>query len=101
MSSLLQRDNLFYTAMSYCSPATLMRIPYSLTEAVVWTVLTYFEVGLAANPGRYNRLHKFYHTLSPTEQYSLLHQDIVAQDTTLVVLEAWVLQAQSCSNGRE
>lgn len=49
----MQRDNLFYTAMSYCSPATLLRIPYSLTEAVTWTVLTYFEVGLAANPGRY------------------------------------------------
>ena len=48
----MQRDNLFYTAMSYCSPATLLRVPYSLTEAVTWTVLTYFEVGLAANPGR-------------------------------------------------
>lgn len=51
----MQRDNLFYTAMSYCSPATLLRVPYSLTEAVVWTVLTYFEVGLAANPGRWEQ----------------------------------------------
>ncbi len=38
--------------MSYCLPATLMRIPYSFMEAFVWIVFTYFEVGLAANPGR-------------------------------------------------
>ena len=50
----LQRDNLFYTAMSYCLPATLMRIPYSFMEALVWIVFTYFEVGLAANPGRWD-----------------------------------------------
>ena len=49
----LQRDNLFYTATSYCIPATLMRIPYSFMEATVWIVFTYFEVGLAANPGRH------------------------------------------------
>jgi len=39
--------------MSYCSPATLLRIPYSLTEAVVWTVLVYFEVNLAPTAGRF------------------------------------------------
>ena len=48
----LQRDNKFYTAMSYCLPATAMRVPYSFMEATVWIVFTYFEVGLAANPGR-------------------------------------------------
>lgn len=48
-----QRDNKFYTALSYCTPATAMRLPYSATEAIVWTVLTYFEVGLAPTAGRF------------------------------------------------
>lgn len=50
--SCMQRDNLFYTALSYTTPATIMRLPYSATEAIVWTVLTYFVVGLAAHAGR-------------------------------------------------
>ena len=49
---LMQRDNLFYTALSYCMPATIMRFPYSFVEALVWTCITYFPVGMAANPGR-------------------------------------------------
>ena len=52
MALAVQRDNKFYTALSFCTPATVMRIPYSATEAIVWTVLTYFEVGLAPDAGR-------------------------------------------------
>lgn len=47
-----QRDNLFYTATSFVMPATLMRIPYSLVEALTWTVITYFTVGLAPQADR-------------------------------------------------
>ena len=47
-----QRDNKFYRGLSYVMPATVMRIPYSLTEAVVWSVLVYFEVNLAPDAGR-------------------------------------------------
>ena len=47
-----QRNNHFYDAFSFVMPATIMRVPYSLLEAVVWTVISYFPVGLAGEPGR-------------------------------------------------
>ncbi len=43
---------LFFDAASFAFPTFLQRIPFSLTEAVVWTVLSYFPVGLAGEPGR-------------------------------------------------
>lgn len=43
---------LFFDAFSFAFPTFLQRIPFSLTEAVVWTVLSYFPVGLAGEPGR-------------------------------------------------
>ena len=47
-----QRNNHFYDAFSFVMPGTIMRLPYSLLEAVVWTVLSYFPVGLAGQPDR-------------------------------------------------
>eukprot|EP00891_Asterochloris_glomerata_P005171 jgi/Astpho2/5171/Aster-04755 len=43
----------FFDAVSFMIPATLQRIPFSLTEGFVWTVLTYWAVGLAGEPGRF------------------------------------------------
>ena len=48
----LQRDNFFYRPVSYVMPVTLMRLPYSLLEALVWTGLTYWEIDLAPDAGR-------------------------------------------------
>ncbi|KAK9865807.1 hypothetical protein WJX84_001141 [Apatococcus fuscideae] len=48
-----QRDNFFYRPASYVMPVTLMRLPYSLLEAVVWTGLTYWEIDLAPDAGRF------------------------------------------------
>eukprot|EP00891_Asterochloris_glomerata_P009650 jgi/Astpho2/9650/Aster-03918 len=48
-----QRNNHFYDAFSFVMPGTIMRLPYSLLEAVVWTVLSYFPVGLAGQPDRF------------------------------------------------
>ncbi|KAK9856814.1 hypothetical protein WJX84_004570 [Apatococcus fuscideae] len=45
--------NQFYPAWAFVLPATILRIPFSLMEAVLWSVLTYFEVGLTADPGRF------------------------------------------------
>ena len=42
----------FYPAWAFVLPATILRIPFSLMEAVLWSVLTYFEVGLTLDPGR-------------------------------------------------
>ena len=49
-----QRRMLFFDAFSFAFPTFLQRLPFSLTEAVVWTVLSYFPVGLAGEPGRYS-----------------------------------------------
>ena len=47
-----QRRMLFFDAFSFAFPTFLQRIPFSLTTSVVWTVLSYFPVGLAGEPGR-------------------------------------------------
>ena len=65
---------MFYTALSYTTPATIMRFPYSLTEAVVWTVLTYFVVGLAPDAGRYNSFPTLCATSSQCNFPSLVEQ---------------------------
>lgn len=55
-----QRRMMFFDAFSFAFPAALQRIPYSLFVSLIWTVVTYFPVGLAEEPSRYNwtwRLH--------------------------------------------
>ncbi|KAL3140482.1 hypothetical protein ABBQ38_004739 [Trebouxia sp. C0009 RCD-2024] len=48
-----QRRLLFFDAFSYSLPAFLLRIPFSAAASLVWTVLTYFPVGLAGEPSRF------------------------------------------------
>lgn len=48
-----QRRMMFFDAFSFAFPAALQRIPYSLFVSLIWTVVTYFPVGLAGEPGRY------------------------------------------------
>ena len=48
-----QRDNYFYPAWAYVFPTTVLRIPYSLTVAVMWSGVTYYTVGLAPEASRY------------------------------------------------
>ena len=48
-----QQHMLFYDAISFCTPAFLVRIPFSLAASLAWTVITYFPVGLAGQPDRY------------------------------------------------
>lgn len=43
-----------YPAWTTVVPTTILRLPYSLVEATLWTVLTYFEVGLSLNAGRWD-----------------------------------------------
>lgn len=50
-----QRDNLFYPAWAFCVPGWIMRIPYSAIEAVIWSCIVYFVVGLAPEAGRFFR----------------------------------------------
>ncbi len=47
-----QRSNLFYPVTSFSLPTILLRIPLSAVSAMLWTVMTYFVVGFAPDPGR-------------------------------------------------
>ncbi|XP_051146776.1 pleiotropic drug resistance protein 3-like [Andrographis paniculata] len=50
-----QRDLYFYPAWAYAIPAAILKIPLSLLEAVVWTVLTYYTIGFTPEAGRFFR----------------------------------------------
>ncbi|KAK4424492.1 Pleiotropic drug resistance protein 3 [Sesamum alatum] len=50
-----QRDLYFYPAWAYAIPATILKIPLSLLEAVVWTSLTYYTIGYSPEVGRFFR----------------------------------------------
>jgi len=47
-----QRDNSFHPAWSWSIASWLLRVPYSVLEAVVWSGVVYFTVGLAPSAGR-------------------------------------------------
>ena len=48
-----QRDNLFYSAWAFALPTTLLRIPYSLLESFLWSIIVYWSVGLAPSAARF------------------------------------------------
>ena len=47
-----QRDNMFFPTWSFVVPTTLMRVPVSFVESLIWTVITYYPVGLAPQASR-------------------------------------------------
>ncbi|KAJ3681311.1 hypothetical protein LUZ60_015800 [Juncus effusus] len=50
-----QRDLYFYPAWAYAIPASLLKIPVSLLESVVWTCITYYLIGFTPEAGRFFR----------------------------------------------
>ncbi|XP_027337469.1 ABC transporter G family member 31-like [Abrus precatorius] len=50
-----QRGNLFYPAWTWSLSTWILGIPYSVIEAVIWTCVTYYSIGLAPAPGRFFR----------------------------------------------
>ncbi|PSS03109.1 Pleiotropic drug resistance protein [Actinidia chinensis var. chinensis] len=50
-----QRDLYFYPAWSYAIPATILKVPLSLLEALIWTSLTYYVIGYSPEAGRFFR----------------------------------------------
>ena len=70
---------MFFDAFSFAFPAALQRIPYSLFVSLIWTVVTYFPVGLAGEPSRYSSssscfcygMHRVWlHDLVQTQEWS-------------------------------
>ncbi|CAI9106961.1 OLC1v1006213C1 [Oldenlandia corymbosa var. corymbosa] len=50
-----QRDNCFHPAWAWSISSWILRVPYSVIEAVVWSSIVYFTVGFADGPGRFFR----------------------------------------------
>lgn len=47
-----QKDLSFYPAWAYVIPTCILKIPLSLLESFVWTVLTYYVIGFSPEAGR-------------------------------------------------
>lgn len=47
-----QRDNLFYPGWAFSIPSWILRLPYSVVEAIIWSSVVYYVVGLAPEVGR-------------------------------------------------
>nr|XP_029118044.1 pleiotropic drug resistance protein 3 [Elaeis guineensis] len=50
-----QRDFYFYPAWAYAIPASILKIPISLIESVVWTSLIYYVIGYSPEAARFFR----------------------------------------------
>ncbi|KAL4188327.1 hypothetical protein AMTRI_Chr08g159510 [Amborella trichopoda] len=50
-----QRDNLFYPAWAFSIPSWILRVPYSIVEALIWSCVVYYTVGFAPEGGRFFR----------------------------------------------
>ncbi|KAL8516358.1 hypothetical protein ACS0TY_014856 [Phlomoides rotata] len=50
-----QRDNHFHPAWAWSLPSFILRVPYSIVEAVVWSSVVYYTVGFAPGAGRFFR----------------------------------------------
>lgn len=46
------RDLLFYPAWAFTLPSCLLRIPISVVESVIWTVIVYYTIGYAPETSR-------------------------------------------------
>ncbi|KAA8545298.1 hypothetical protein F0562_020082 [Nyssa sinensis] len=51
----LSRELYFYPAWAYAIPASILKLPISLLEALVWTSLTYYVIGYTPEAGRFFR----------------------------------------------
>ncbi|EFJ06133.1 hypothetical protein SELMODRAFT_136014 [Selaginella moellendorffii] len=48
-----QRDLLFYPAWAYALPVILLKIPVSVMDSAIWTVITYYVIGFAPEASRF------------------------------------------------
>lgn len=48
-----QRAMQFFPAWAFAGPTSLLRMPYSLLDAIIWSTVVYWLVGLAPDAGRW------------------------------------------------
>lgn len=89
-----QRDNFFHPAWAFSIPNWILRIPYSLIEAVVWSCAVYYTVGFAPTADRYQQ------TLLYLEVESLmLYLDCQNDANYVQVLSLYAIAVLCPSNG--
>lgn len=49
-----QRSFYLYPAWAYSIPASILKLPISLLESVMWTALTYYVIGFSPQVKRYS-----------------------------------------------
>ena len=49
----MQRDNKFYPAWAFGLPTTILRMPYSLVEGTMYSVVVYWMVGMTPEADRF------------------------------------------------
>lgn len=47
-----QRSFYLYPAWAYSIPASILKIPFSLVDSILWTALTYYVIGYSPEVGR-------------------------------------------------
>ncbi|BBN01006.1 hypothetical protein Mp_2g03890 [Marchantia polymorpha subsp. ruderalis] len=50
-----QRDNYFFPTWTFTFPCWLLRVPYSIAEAIIWSCMVYYVIGLAPSATRFFR----------------------------------------------
>lgn len=66
-----QRDNSFHPGWAWALASWILRVPYSLVEAIVWSLIVYYSVGFAPNFGRYSTsLFTFLMYLCPSSPFN-------------------------------
>ncbi|XP_047315156.1 pleiotropic drug resistance protein 3-like [Impatiens glandulifera] len=50
-----QRDLYFYPGWAYAIPSTILKIPLSMMQSIIWTSLTYYVIGYSPEPARFFR----------------------------------------------
>lgn len=48
-------DNLFFRAWQFQLPRAILSVPQALVEAMVWSIISYWLIGLAPDAGRWGK----------------------------------------------
>ena len=64
-----QRDFYFYPAWAYSIPAAILKIPFSLLDAFLWTALTYYVIGYSPELERFIMLTKNFFCFVKVDKY--------------------------------
>ncbi|XP_042758861.1 pleiotropic drug resistance protein 1 isoform X1 [Lactuca sativa] len=78
-----QRDFLFYPSWAYALPSWIIKIPVSLIESALWTILTYYVIGFDPNINRFFR--QYFLLLFVNQMSSALFRFIGALGRNMIV----------------